>query len=143
MGTCNPMCNNVARSTINSMPRLTRQRAEEIALGQVVGAAVWVARSLIRTKLCQCIGGNHSMTDDRTGNIRNMLAHKIDQALSKAFSEIVSPRSITNLNQTCTITTRVTGNLEHLDTHDGFAFRSTGWIEICRVVKCKRRLLWE
>src|SRR6266849_4447078 len=126
MGTCNPMCNNVARSTINSMswprccsqhkeirycssmPRLTRQRAEEIALGQVVGAAVWVARSLIRTKLCQCIGGNHSMTDDRTGN---MLAHKIDQALSKAFSEIVSPRSITNINQTCTITTRVTWNL--------------------------------
>ncbi len=126
------MCNNVARSTINSrsrpcccsqhkeirycssMPRLTGQRAEEIALGQVVGAAVWVARSLIRTKLCQCIGSNHRMTDDRTGNIRNMLAHKIDHALSKAFSEIVSPRSITNINQTCTITTRVTWNLENL-----------------------------
>jgi hypothetical protein len=43
-----------------------------------------------------------------------MLAHKIDHALSKAFSEIVSPRSITNINQTCTITTRVTWNLENL-----------------------------
>src|SRR5260370_36147098 len=143
MGTCNPMCNNVARSTINSMswprccsqhkeirycssmPRLTRQRAEEIALGQVVGAAVWVARSLIRTKLCQCIGGNHSMTDDRTGNIRNMLAHKIDQTLSKVFTEIMSPPSITNLNQTYTITTRTTCNIENVNTHDGFALRST------------------
>src|ERR1700730_6423775 len=107
----------------SSMTRLTRQRAEEIALGQVVRASVWVARSLIRTKQRQCIGGNHRMTDDSTGNIRNMLAHNTDHSLRKAFSEILSPRSITCIDQICTITARVTGNLENLDAHGGFAFR--------------------
>src|ERR1700730_1288803 len=102
-GVENLLCDNVARSTSNSlsrpcccsqhkemrdcsrMTRLTRQRAEEIALGQVVRSPVGVARSLIRTKQRQGIGGNHRMTDDSTGNVRNMLAHNIDHSLSKAF----------------------------------------------------------
>src|SRR5262245_6051739 len=64
-GVENLLCNDIARSAMysmsrprccsqhkemrdcSSMTRLARQRAEEIALGQVVRAPVWVTRSLV------------------------------------------------------------------------------------------------
>src|SRR6266567_3362649 len=85
------------------MTRLAWQRTEEIALGQVMCSPVRVARSLVRTKLRQGIGGNHRMTDDRTGNVGNMFAHQIENAFGKAFGEIRSPGSITYLDHLCAV----------------------------------------
>src|SRR5690349_6660031 len=94
----------------SGMTWLTWQRAEEIALGQVMCAPIRVARSLVRTKLCQGIGSNYRMTNDRAGNIGNMFAHQIDHSLGKTFGEIIRPGSITYLDHLCAITTWVTGN---------------------------------
>lgn len=157
----NLLGNNIARATINSVSRprrspqseemrygssvarLSRQWAKEIALGKVMCTAIGIARSLIWTKLRQCIGSNYSMAKKRARNIGDMFAYNGKYPLGKTLGEVPRPRSISHINQVCTVATRTTRDFKYLNAQNRFSLWSTRRIKVRWTVNSKCWLCWK
>ena len=105
-----------------AVARLAWQGPEEIALRQIMGAAIGIAWPKVGIEVRQDIWCYHIVPKNSIWNIGDMFTDDSDGALGEAFGQLAGPGSVAYLNQAGGVSTGVARYLQKLHPH----YRLTG-----------------
>src|SRR5206468_9442722 len=100
-----------------AVARLARQRPEDIALRQVVRAAVGVARTLVGAEAGEIAGADDVASQDGPRHVRSVAADDLDHAVGETPLEILVPSAVPHLDPAGRVAARLAGDLQ--DLHPG------------------------